>query len=338
VMVLAFLETECRAEASSPAGLQLETVLSLFSTIIRIFQHLPTATTIVNERRHGSVAPRCRGVGDAEKKCVTFSIVQLLKLMLTESRTIRQAVIKSSEEWKTGDLYNQVPEVYGDVIHGSRFRSSDMCKKATPSQKKHLRVAMHPWNDAFTSVDGMKQKAAENKWEVVLVCLLNLPLFMRHYFDHILLVAIAQAKWAAANGGITRILCGVGKDGKQLDTPSDAINLFSEIRASKEGKITINLPDDENPSNEAGIDYILILGITCISLDWLANGAFGPFAESVSAHRPCFKCMWTPECGCAWIARTDERNSTISHTARCAAADVLGITQRPCESCAKCAS
>jgi len=59
------------------------------------------------------------------------------------------------------------------------------------------------------------------------------------------------------------------------------------------------------------------LGIVLISLDWLANGAFGPFAESVSAHRPCFKCHWTDKCGCAWIARTDARNATIVHTALC---------------------
>ena len=58
--------------------------------------------------------------------------------------------------------------------------------------------------------------------------------------------------------------------------------MFSEIRASKERKITINLPDDDNPSNEKGVDYPLILDIICISLDWLANGAFGPFAESVT--------------------------------------------------------
>ena len=193
-----------------------------------------------------------------------------------------------------------------------------MCKKATLIERNDLRISMHPWNDGFTSVLQKRASvAAENKWEVVLIALLNLPLFMRHYFDHILLVAIAQSKWATANGGITRILCGVGEDGEELKTPNDAINLFAEIRASKERKITINLPDDANPGNEKGIDYTLILGITCISLDWLANGAFGPFAEAVSANRPCFKCMWTPQCGCAWIARTDGRNSTIVHSALC---------------------
>ena len=61
----------------------------------------------------------------------------------------------------------------------------------------------------------------------------------------------------------------------------------------------------------------LILSVRLISLDWLANGAFGPFAESVSANRPCFKCMWTDKCGCAWIARTDKRNETIVHSALC---------------------
>ena len=162
IMVLTFIETECRAEASTPAGLQLENVLSLLSMIIRVFQVLPTATTIVKERKQGSVEPLCRGVGGDEKKCVTFSYVQLLTQLLTESRTVRQACIRSSEEWKTGALHNQVPQVYGDVTHGSRFRSSDMCKAATPIERNDLRIAAHPWNDAFTSVDGMKQKAAEN--------------------------------------------------------------------------------------------------------------------------------------------------------------------------------
>ena len=30
-----------------------------------------------------------------------------------------------------------------------------------------------------------------------------------------------------------------------------------------------------------------------ISLDWLASGDFGPFAGSVSARKPCGKCLWT---------------------------------------------
>jgi hypothetical protein len=114
-----------------------------------------------------------------------------------------------------------------------------------------------------------------------------------------------------------KVLCGIDEEGDVIETEEDSINLLSEIKASQEGKVFITLPDDDNPANEDGKVWRLILSVRLISLDWLANGAFGPFAESVSANRPCFKCMWTDKCGCAWIARTDKRNETIVHSALC---------------------
>ena len=107
-------------------------------------------------------------------------------------------------------------------------------------------------NDAFTSVGSLSTKAKYNKWEVVLCSLLNLPLYLRHYFDHILLLALAQTKWLSKNGGITRILCGVDEQGQDIETEEDSINLRSEVDASQERKVTITLPDDDNPGSEFG--------------------------------------------------------------------------------------
>ena len=113
------------------------------------------------------------------------------------------------------------------------------------------------------------------------------------------------------------MLCGFDENGEPCTDNMDAINLLSEIKASQEHKIQIKLPDDDDPSNPDPIEYNLVISVLLISLDWLANGAFGPFAESVSATRPCFKCKWTDRCGCAWIARSDGRNGTIAHSAQC---------------------
>ena len=322
VLIIAYITSELKAEAALPGGLTLLAVLEVLDSVSKIFLELQSAAKMISDKKGSllKVQPRVRrDLSDkAEyKKCVTFSIVQLITVWLTASKEIRQLCIAESNEWKKGELYGKVPEVYSDVKDGRRFRNSELCKKATPAQRRDLRIGMHGWNDALTSGDGMATKAKENKWEAVLVCLINLPLWMRHYFDHLLLVALFQAKWGERNGGIVRVLCGVTAAGVKLQEEQDAINLASEIEASKARKIIINLPDDDDPTNTKGIDYHLILDLLLISLDWLANGAFGPFAESVSAHRPCFKCHWTDKCACAWIGRTDPRNETLIHSAMC---------------------
>lgn len=154
----------------------------------------------------------------------------------------------------------------------------------------------------------------------------HLPITSAHHICHLLTLshphpihrlALFSAQWGTENGGLVRVLCGIGEDGEPIRTAEDAINIRSEIEASQARKLFITLPDDEDPTNEKGVEWCLILSITLISLDWLANGAFGPFAESVSATHPCFKCMWTDSCGCSWIARSDSRNQRIQHSTTC---------------------
>ena len=316
--VVSFIMVELRAQASTPTGLTLESGLELCDTVLNMLKRLPTADTIITQYKNNiSVQPLLRGGNDEDKKCISFSIVQLLTVMLQESKTVREHVIASSERWKTGELYQKSPNLYADVTDGSRFRNSPVCKKATPAEKKDLRIQLHLWNDAFTSVNGMGPKAKQNKWDITLASIVNLPIRLRHYFDHLLLLAIFQHVWGVANGGVAKVLCGVDEEGNDLVTASDCLTLRSEIRASRERKITITLPDDCDPGNEEGVTMTLIIYVGMISLDWLANGAFGPFAEAVSANLPCFKCRWTDTCGCAWIARSEQRNDTLLHTSTC---------------------
>ena len=317
--VISFVVMELRAEAATSGGLTIAAVIELCETIVSIFQLVPTARSLIEKRKRSllSVEPLIRGHGEQAKLATSFSIVQLLCVMLNESRELRRLVIEASDKWKTGELYQVVPAKYVDATCGSRFRNSATCKKATPQERDDLRIDLHLWNDAFTSVDGMGAKAKENKYEVVLAALLNLPLWMRHYFDNILLLALFQYQWGTNHGGIVGMLCGVNDQGVESQEPCDILNLRAEIRASQARKITIKLPDDSDPSKTEPIERTLILRVLLISLDWLANGAFGPFAESVSANRPCFKCLWTDKCGCAWIARSDKRMDTIVHSALC---------------------
>ena len=89
--VLSFVVMELRAEAASPSGLTLDAVLQLCARITKVFQLMPTATAMVSEtkRSHLAVEPRLRGIGDEEKKAVSFSLVQLIAVMLCESKAIR---------------------------------------------------------------------------------------------------------------------------------------------------------------------------------------------------------------------------------------------------------
>lgn len=317
--VVSFILAELRAEVAITGGLTISTVVELGERIIRIFQLLPTARKLIEARKNSllQATPICRGVGDEEKLGVSFSIVQLLSIVFNESKAIRQHSWASSNLWKSGKLYQKVPENYVDSTCGSCFRNSATCKKATPEELDDFRVELVLWNDAFTSVDGNGTKAKFNKYEVVLAALLNLPLYMRFYFDHLLLLALYQHQWGASHGGIAGMLAGVDDQGVESNASRDVLNLRAEIKASQERKIKIKLPNDDDPSNPEPIERTLILHVLLISLDWLANGAFGPFAESVSANRPCFKCLWTHKCGCAWIARSDARMDTIVHSATC---------------------
>ena len=79
------------------------------------------------------------------------------------------------------------------------------------------------------------------------------------------------------------MLAGVDDQGVESNAYRDVLNLRAEIKASQERKIKIKLPNDDDPSDPEPIERTLILHVLLISLDWLANGAFGPFAESVSA-------------------------------------------------------
>ena len=42
----------------------------------------------------------------------------------------------TSDEWKSGKLHNKPADVLADITDGSKLRSSDMLKAATPEVRK----------------------------------------------------------------------------------------------------------------------------------------------------------------------------------------------------------
>ena len=75
-------------------------------------------------------------------------------------------------------------------------------------QANDLRIALHGWTDAFTPIDGLSQKARKHKYGAFLATLVNLPLHLRHYVDHVLLLALYNSRYAKKHGGLVRMLTG----------------------------------------------------------------------------------------------------------------------------------
>ena len=260
---------------------------------------LPSVSSVVaaGERAAiGKLEPLTFKGPGGKKGGVFFSVYQLVTVMLQESAEVRQHVFASSKLWKSGELYGKTPVVYRDVTHGTRFRSRrELCGKATAAEQRDVRVILHGWTDEFTSTDGLGVNAKKNKYGAVLGALVNLPLHLRHNPDFILLLALYQAMYAAANGGLARLLTGVSSDGTSYD---DGLTLGAEIRMP--GGHEIKLPSDTPCADDE--TWVLRIYVLLWSMDWLAHGDFGPFAKSVSARRPCFKCKWTHTCDCAYLS------------------------------------
>ena len=149
-----------------------------------------------------------------------------------------------------------------------------------------------------------------SRYGVVLGSMLNLPLWMRHMSDYIMLVALFQSKFMKDNGGLMRLLTGTDTDGK---VHSDGMTLAAELCLSHGGGAAIQLPSD-TPGAEPEA-WCLRIFVLFFSLDWLAHGDFGPFSGAVSARHPCFKCKWTSTCACSYLQRN--KHNTVTHSEHC---------------------
>ena len=315
-MLAEFVESELQQCGSGKCG-----DLDLFQNARRAFTSLPNAATMVEQRRrvYQRAFPRSlstgtdKGAAKDKKGAAIFSAHNLVTILLQESTAVRKLAIAASKKWKTGELYGTRPTVISDVTHGTRFLDwFAVCGKATAAEAKDLRILLHGWTDEFTPLDGLSQKARKHKYGAVTCAIVNLPLRMRHYADHVLLLALYNSQYAKANGGLVRILTGVGFDGK---VHNDGCTLAGEL-ALGDASPEISLPDDDNPAGDP-VTWRLRLFVSLMSFDWLAAGEFGPFAGSVSARRPCGKCFWFAGCPCSFLPRSDPRRQTMTHHLQC---------------------
>ena len=181
-----------------------------------VLKNLPSARACLDKgtEKYLRVEPLAyKGVSQKDKAgAVFFSIFQVIVVLLQESKTARVHSIKSSERWKTGELYQRRPKTSSDVIHGRAFYTRrEICGKASADESRDLRIALHGWTDEYTATDGLGTVATNHKYGVFLAALLNLPLEIRHHFSFILLLCMYRAMYAKEHGGFVRMLTGVGQ-------------------------------------------------------------------------------------------------------------------------------
>ena len=312
-MIITFIKDE-----DAMGGVSLDTILEAANAP---FNEMPPAETMITQRRKifQRAIPRPVVGGefdnDSKKGAVRFDALQLVTILLQECKGARVESEKSSELYKSGDLYGKKPNVVTDVIHGSRFYNwYQVCGKATPDQANDLRVVLHGWIDAFTPLDGLSQRARKHKYTVLLAALVNLPVRMRHYHDFLLLLLLYNNRYLKKHGGLVRALTGVGEDGT---TYGDKVNLAIELELNDDDEpAMIELPNDADPAGDP-VTRRLRLFLLVMSYDWLGSGEFGPWAESVSARHPCPKCSWAVKCPCAYLAESDERLADVVHLPYC---------------------
>jgi hypothetical protein len=164
------------------------------------FSRLPNVGTLVEQRRavYQRAIPRhlTSGVGGDKKGAVFFNAHTLVTIILQENSHVRKLATESNNLWKSGVLYKTRPRVMTDLVHGSRFLDwHAVCGRVSPNEANDFRVVLHGWNDAFTPIDGLSQKARQHHYDTVLVSMVNLPLRVRHFVDHILLLAIWNGRY-----------------------------------------------------------------------------------------------------------------------------------------------
>ena len=173
----------------------------VFCTARRAFKSLPGAGTMVEQKRRlfARAVPRTLATtnGGDKRGAVFFSAHDLVNIILQESEAVRKMAIASSDRWKTGELYKTRPSHLTDLVHGTRFLDwHAVCGKATAGEASDLRVVLHGWTDEFTPIDGLSQKARAHKYGAFTACMVNLPLRIRHYADHVLLLALYNSRLA----------------------------------------------------------------------------------------------------------------------------------------------
>ena len=172
-----------------------------------------------------------------------------------------------------------------------------------------LTLSRSPRREQWVNGIGVKRKM--HKYGVLVYRMLNLPKAIRNTFCNLLLGGLYQVAFAKQNGGVTRMVAGVGPDG----TIYDELCLRKEIEEMTKGRV-VTIPDDANGGTEEIVLEIHMLGWLC---DLLGAGGLGPYPESFSATHPCRDCWWHTGCWCAHVppGSRDARRKGRAHAPGC---------------------
>ena len=143
----------------------------------------------------------------------------------------------------------------------------------------------------------------------MLAGIINLSKRSRFSKDYLLLLALWSAKFAKANGGAARMLCGVGPNGQHHQEET----LRSQLLEAEAG-VDIDLPDDD----KGGVSkYRLKICLLGWAADLLGRAGLGPWPESFQAAHPCPDCWFSPLCECAYLCKPCPAESAIVHHVKC---------------------
>jgi hypothetical protein len=198
------------------------------------YRTLPNVGTMISMRRSALTTAKLKTLSDTKgedrKGAVFLSAFELVTIMLQESDFVRKEASASNKLWKSGVLYNKKPPVYFDLTHGSRFTGwHEVCGAATADERNDFRALLHGWTDEFTPTEGLSPRARHHKYGAFLATLVNVPLRVRHYVDHVLVLALYNSRYAKENGGLVRMLTGRGTGGTQY---KDGVTFAGELALS----------------------------------------------------------------------------------------------------------
>ena len=215
---------------------------------------------------------------------VSFDQAQLYFRRMNHDKAFRKKILAKSDELKSGDKYQVLPEKLDDILDGVAARwHRHLHRPASPDEEHDVRVPQLEQVDDLELCNVIGTARGLHKQCGVQVACLSLPAAERFTHENIMMPVLTRAS-VYKKHGMARVLAGVDATGKQHEEPCHAKDL-----AALDVGVWGTIPDDER----GGMKWIrLKVWNLTISADDPAKKSLTPFVESCSAHRHCNCCSY----------------------------------------------
>ena len=215
---------------------------------------------------------------------VSFDLAELYYRRLNHDTAFRKKVVAKSDELKRGNKFKKHPDKLEDILDGVAARwHPHLHRPATEDEEHDVRIAQLVQVDDLELCNTLGVARGLHKQMGAQTACLNLSDAERFNMDNIMLTVLARAS-VYKKHGMTRVLSGVDKDGKQHDEVCHA----RDLQRLDKG-VWMQIPDDRL----GGMRWICLKVWTLtIAADDPAKKSLTPFVESCKAHRNCNVCSF----------------------------------------------